>query len=279
MPYAARAAIQISDDTGWQTHFDKPVQRIVPLYGAFAELLLALGLDRNIVARTVADANIADLRHLPAVGTHMRPNAELIVAHKPDVVLQLVGRHEATTLGQDLRRLGVPVLLFRIESFEDMFAVLRQLGAMTGTSERAQALERQYRDRLEAVRQRIGTAAPVSVFYEVRYPNLLAAGKDSIVNDIIHRAGGVNVVRTEGKLVRLNEEELIRLNPAAYILQHGPMNPSPVPVERRRHYDPLRAAQSGRILMVDELTFARPGPRAVDAVETLAQWLHPTAWK
>lgn len=251
----------------------------MPLYGALSELLLALGLDKRLVARTVADERIPALRPLPPVGTHMRPNMELIVACKPDVVIQLVGRHEAATLGQDLRRLGVPVLLFRMESFEDMFSVLQRLGVLAGTPERVQELERQYRARLEAVRQRVNAQPPVRVFYEARYPNLLGAGKDSIVNDIITWAGGRNVVTTHGKLVRLNEEELIRCNPDAYIIQQGPMNPAPAPLESRRHFDPLRAAQTGRVLMVDEIAFARPGPRAVDAVETLARWLHPAVWE
>ena len=30
----------------------------------------------------------------------------------------------------------------------------------------------------------------------------------------------------------------------------------------------------GRVLVVDEERFARPGPRALDAVEELAGWLH-----
>lgn len=274
-PISARAAVSITDDTGWQTTLERPAQRIIALYGAFSELILALGLDKRLVARTVADERIPDLRHLPAVGTHMRPNAELIVAHRPDVVIQLVGRQEAATVGQDLRRLGVPVLLFRMESFEDMFAVLHNLGMLMGVPERAAELERQYRTRLHTVWQRVSAKTSVSIFYEVRYPNLLGAGKHSIVNDIMSRAGGRNVVITEGKLVRLNEEELLRLNPQAYIIQQGPMNPAPMPMENRRHFDPLRAQQTGRVLIVDELQFARPGPRAVDAVEALAQWLHP----
>lgn len=254
---------------------EKPAQRVVALYGAFNELMLAMGMDRRLAGRTVADADIPALRSLPVVGTHMRPNAELIVSLAPDVVLQLTGRREAESLSRSLRHLNVPVLMFRMDSFEDMFSVLRRMGEIVGEEDRAAALEAIYRGRLDAVRRALAGRPPVSVFYEARYPNLLGAGAESIVNDVVQRAGGRNVLTAPEKIVRVNEEELIRLNPDAYIVQRGPMNPAPAPLESRSHYAALDALRTGRVLVVDELAFARPGPRAVDAVETLARWLHP----
>ena len=272
----ARAEISVTDDTGFTLTLEKPAQRVVALYGAFNELLLAMGMDKQIVGRTAADEHIAELRHLPQVGTHMRPNAELIVSLKPDVVLQLIGRREAETFSLGLRQLGIPVLLFRMDSFESMFSVLQRLGVLLGEEERCGQLEALYRKRLGDVSQALMNEKRVRVFYEVRYPNLLGAGRDSIVNDIIHRAGGSNVLSTEGRVVRINEEELIRHNPDVYIMQKGPMNPAPAPMDTRQHFATLNAVQSGRIRVVDELLFARPGPGAVEAVEQLARWLHPS---
>lgn len=275
----ARSAVSVTDDTGWTLTLEAPARRVVALYGALNELMLSLGLESRLVGRTAADAAVPALRRLPAVGTHMRPNPELIVALSPDVVVQMAGRREAQEQTLSLRRAGVPVLLFRMENFEDMFSVLRRLGALTGEDARARALEARLRQRLDAVRVAVDGAPRTSVFYEVRYPNLLGAGKDSIVNDVIAHAGGRNVLETEGKLARINEEELIRLDPEAYIMQKGPMNPAPLPLDRRAHYATLRAPRAGRVLQVEEAVFARPGPRAVDAVEQLARWLHPDAFK
>jgi iron complex transport system substrate-binding protein len=53
------------------------------------------------------------------------------------------------------------------------------------------------------------------------------------------------------------------------------MNPNPVPVSQRSHFRTLQAVRSGAILEVDEHLFSRPGPRTVDAVEMLADVLHP----
>lgn len=275
---SAAARLCVTDDVGVTVVLAKPATRIIALYGAYNELLLALDAGDLLVARTVADTRLpqlAELAHLPVIGTHMRPNAELIVAQKPDLVLQLSGRKEAQLQTEALRKLGVNVLTFEINSFERMFDVLRKIGLLTGREQKALALIRGWRDRLAALRARSAGQKPVRVFYEVRYPNLLAVGKNSIVTEIITYAGGENVIQEEKKLARINEEALIQADPDVYLLQKGPMNPDPEPLERRPHYRDLRAARAGRVLVVDEDRFARPGPRAVEAAEELERWLHP----
>lgn len=267
--------IEVVDDTGVTLTLDKPAERIIALYGAYNELLLALDARDLLVARTVADAHLPELAGLPAIGTHMRPNAELIVAQKPDLVLQLAGRREALLQTEALRKLGINVLTFEMDSFDKMFDVLEKLGRLTGREQKAAGLIRDWRARLATLRARHAGEKPVRVFYEVRYPNLLAAGQGSIVNEIIAVAGGENVVADDKKLVRFNEEALILADPDAYLTQKGPMNPDPQPLSERAHYRDLRAVRTGRVLVVDEDRFARPGPRAVEAAEELERWLHP----
>ena len=49
------APIEVVDDTGVTLTLDKPAERIIALYGAYNELLLALDARDLLVARTVAD--------------------------------------------------------------------------------------------------------------------------------------------------------------------------------------------------------------------------------
>lgn len=272
----AVSPIVMTDDTGAVVRLNKPATRIIALYGAFSELLLALEARELLAARTVADAQLPELAHLPAVGTHMRPNAELIVACRPDIVLQLAGRREVLLQTETLRGLGLNVLIFEMDSFEKMFAVLEKLGRLSGRERQAAALLRDWRARLAALRARNAGRKPLRVFYEARYPNLLAAGQGSIVNEIIIAAGGENVVSDDKKLARFNEEALIHADPDVYLVQKGPMNPDPQPLAQRAHYRGLRAVRAGRVLVVDESRFARPGPGSVRAAEELEQWLYPS---
>ena len=273
LPAEAVSPVSLDDGRGHAVTLQGPARRIVPLYAAFSGIVSALGAEETLVARTVADRDSAR-GSLPVVGTHMAPNIERIAALRPDIVLQLVGRKEAARQSDALRALGIPVLDLEMSSFEDLFAVTRLLGRLLDRKDEAEALCARWRTRLDAVAASLAGVAPVRVFYEVRYPNLLAAGRDSIVNDIIERAGGVNVVSQARKLVRFNEEALLVAAPEAYILQRGPMNPAPQPPEQRAHFQGLKAVRQGRVLVVEEERFARPGPASVDAVEELARWLH-----
>lgn len=272
MPVASDAA-HITDDTGRSVTLNTPVTRVIALYGAFNELLMAIGAADCLIARTAADAEFPAIAHLQAIGTHMRPNAELIVAQKPDVVLQLAGRQEALMQTESLRALGLDVLTFTMESFEDIFRVTSVLGELVGRQEQATGLVAGFRARLATLYARCSGQKQPRVFYEVRYPNLLAAGTCGIVNEIITAACGKNVMREPKKLVRCNEETLILSDPDIYIVQQGPMNPAPPPPADRPHYRDLRAVRASRVLAADEKRFARPGPRAIDAAEELSDKL------
>ena len=153
----------------------------------------------------------------------MRPNAELVLAQQPDVVLQLEGRSEAQTQTENLRSLGLKVLTFEVNSFERLFEVTETLGRLVGREDKAQALVDGWKSRVQALRSRNAGKPVTRVFYEVRYPNLLAAGRGGISSEILALAGGENVVSDGKKLVRYSEESLIAADPDAYIIQKGPM--------------------------------------------------------
>jgi iron complex transport system substrate-binding protein len=209
----------------------------------------------------------------------MRPNVEMVLGLKPDLILQSAGRREAMAPVNQLRAHGLKVAVFNPQGFEDLFSVIQRLGVLTGEQDKAQALVDALKGTLDDVERRLRNVRQrPKVFFEVRYPNLLAAGKGSIVDDIIRRAGGTNCIDANKKLVRLNMEALIAANPDLYVVQRGPMNQNPSNPGDRPHFQVLAAVQHNRVLVVDEQAFSRPGPRAVEAVVELARFLHPDVW-
>lgn len=267
----ASAAVSIVDDRGQEVVLASPPRRIISLYGAITEVLQALGAAPQTVARTRGDETLTDL---PTVGTHLQPNLEMILALKPDLVVQ--GGVKKGLIGvKRLEQEEIPVAVFAPHDFPGLFATIRRLGQLTGKVDRARDLIKDMEARLQEVSRQVAGREQPKVFFEVRYHNLLAAGQGSLVHHIITRAGGKNIVASSQKLVSFSLETLIKEDPEVYIIQKGPMNRSPQDIKTRPHYDLLQAVRRGRVLTVEESLFSRPGPRSAEAVEMLARFLHP----
>ena len=280
-PTAVGAAeVRVIDDLGQVITLKEPARRIISLYGGYSEILFAMGLGNSLVARTRADRFPSAILNKPSVGTHLRPNMELVLGLQPDLIIQAAGRKHGHEVIRQIQQSGFTVASFQPTSFEELFSVIRRLGTLTGSEEQADLLVKQLQDRLQRLRQRLDQSERrPTVFFEVRYPNLLGAGQGSIVNDVILKAGGINCLPNEKKLVRINIETLIGYNPEVYVVQKGPMNKNPGEPKSRPNFQVIEAVQQGRVLVVDEYLFSRPGPRSVDAAEKLAAFLYPNLFR
>jgi len=267
-------AAQIVDDRGVTVALAAPPQRIISLYGGLTEIIQALGAADRVAARTQGDATIPEL---PTVGTHLQPNVEMILALKPDLVVQ-GGVPKGMPALKRLEAAQVPVAVFAPHDFAGLFDTIARLGVLTGRSDAAAALQRSMEAALAEVARRVAGRPRPRVFFEVRELNLLGAGRGSLVHDIITRAGGDNLVASPQRLTLYSLEALIQANPEVYIIQKGPMNRSPEDIYARPYFQELQAVKTRRVLVVDEGLFSRPGPRSAAAVAQLARFLHPEAW-
>jgi iron complex transport system substrate-binding protein len=261
--------ISVTDDEGRRIRLDAPATRIIALYGAFNEILADMGREDLLIARTAGDDLPPSIAGKPSIGTHLRPNAELIIGLEPDLVLQLGGRGEAMEPVRFLEKRGLKVAVFDLENFDQLFSVMERLGTLTASTDQAMERIRFMRSELARIEAQNLPPRP-KVIFEARYPTLLAAGQGSMVSEIIFKAGGKNCVAAPDKLVRLGEEELLRLAPDIYLMQAGPMNPSPVPMADRSLFRTLACLNSGQVHVVDQKVFSRPGPRSLEAVRQLS---------
>ena len=126
---AQTACIQVVDDQGKEVTLPHPARRIIALYGAYNEILAAMGLEDRLTGRTKADALPSSILTKPGIGTHMRPNIELILGLKPDLIVQSAGRRDAMLIVEQLRKEGLHVAVFRPANFDELFSVIKRLGS------------------------------------------------------------------------------------------------------------------------------------------------------
>jgi iron complex transport system substrate-binding protein len=269
-------SVQVVDDLGHDISLEEPAKRIIPLYGAFAEMLFVIGSEKEVVARTQADQFPPEIVKLPSVGTHMRPNVEMIVGLKPDLVVQSASRWEAMADMARLQDAGIPVAVFSPNTFEEIFSTISRLAILVGRPDQGREVVAQLQKRLAEVGARLQHVKErQTVFFEVRAEPLTAAGRGSIDQQIIMAAGAENVIKSEKAMLQYNFEALLVADPDVYIVQRGPMSRNPLPPNKRPHFDQLRAVRKGKVIFVDEYLYSRPGPRCVEAVEQLARELYP----
>lgn len=267
------------DDVGQTVTLAQPARRIIPLYGAFSEMLFAMGAGKQVAARTQADQFPAEIMKVPSIGTHMKPNVEMIVGLKPDLVIQSEARNAVSDEIKKIREAGIPVAVFGPERFEDLFSVMRRMGVLAGCEAEAEKTVAGLNARLQSVRERVaGVDKKRRIFFEVRAEPLAAAGQGSIVQQVIDAAGAENVVKSPRAIVQVNLETLLTEAVDLYVVQKGPMNRNPQDPAQRMHFDRLRAVREGKVLAVDELVYSRPGPRSVQAVEELARAVYPESF-
>ncbi len=228
-------------------------ERIVVLYASASPIIRELGAGGRVVGVTRTDHTFKGAK---PVGSHLRPNIELIKSLQPDLIV--AGSKRA--FPDELKKaIGVDVFHYDPRTLDEIITRILQLGKTLGKDREAEALV----GRLNAKLKRI---KPVKkrprVIYEVMYRPLKVAGAKSIVASIIERAGGMNIVGTEKKHVTISPERILKDPPDIYIYQVGPMNKNPIPPRERSYFHGLKS----RFFKVDEYEFARPGLNVFDAV-------------
>jgi cobalamin transport system substrate-binding protein len=272
LPVAAMAALVLV--TGRAT---PPARGIVSLTPNVTEILFALGLGDEVVGVTEYCDFPAEARSIPRVGAIGAPNLEVVLALRPTLVIG------ANLTSQEpiaiLRRRGIPVLDLKMGSFREMFDGVREIGRATGRSDRAEELVAGMQRELDAVAalhaEASGRARP-RVFVEVWDDPLMTAGGPSFIDEVIRRAGGVNVAHDLPQAYpTIGPEQVLAWDPDVIVLGHAAQGRETASRLRERiGWSGVAAVKAGRI--VDDISpdhLQRPGPRLVEAVKALARHL------
>jgi iron complex transport system substrate-binding protein len=161
----------------------------------------------------------------------------------------------------------------------DVFADILRVGEVTGRTAEAEALLRNLRERLDAVRARVaGRPRPRVVALEWLDPPF-AGGH--WVPEMIEIAGGIDALARPGDHSRrLTWDDVRDADPDHLVVMPCGFDEAGARDQIRsiaEHPDwrELRAVRSGQVHPVDANgCFSRPGPRLVDGIERLAQLFH-----
>jgi iron complex transport system substrate-binding protein len=270
----------VVDDLGDTLRVSVPPQRIVSLAPSNTELLFAMGLGHRLVGVTDVCNYPAAADSIDKVAGYSSLNAERIVAVAPDLVLAARG-NDLEGL-QTLRELDIPVFALAISSVEELFGAIERLGRLCGSVPEAAALETRFRRRVEAVNARaVAASGRPGVIWCYWGDPVYTAGRGTMIDHLIQRAGGRNVARAApGSWPQVSVESVLSWSPEVIITSYLPDGPESLADELARlrtmaGWKSLPAVISERVYYLDADIMSRPGPRSIDALEMLVSLLHP----
>jgi iron complex transport system substrate-binding protein len=277
------------DDTGYPTSMDTFPNKIVSLAPSTTEIVFALGLDDKVVAVS----NYCDYPYnfsawiaagnMTSIGDFKNPNMEVIASLEPDLILATAGVQGPTI--ETLRDLGYKVLVLNPANIDGVMQNIELVGNATGKSAEATALIASITSRIAAVVNKVTSAASTpTVYYEVWYDptSLWTAGSKAWQNELIEKAGGVNIFDDQDlDYFQSSAEAVIERNPDVILLPEEGMGKgepfwgSLDAVKARPGWSSISAVENDRLVTVDSNTIARAGPRVADIIEDLAEAFHP----
>ncbi|MCK9632651.1 MAG: cobalamin-binding protein [Methanoregula sp.] len=268
------AAITVTDDAGTAVTLNKIPQRIVSLAPSNTELLVSLGLrDRMVGVTDVCDYPPA-VQNITRIGGYSAISTEKVAATRPDLVVASDITPQETV--SRLRGLGLTVVVVSPCNIDDMIRDIGVVGTLTGTMTRADELAANLSARLSAVAAAASKTDKPTVAHVVWHSPLYVSGNDTLQNDAIEHAGGVNRFSEKSGWGTVSLEEFLTANPDIIIVNGGggmDSTSSDVILEAfmtNPQYASLSAVKNHRVYAVNADTISRAGPRIVDATEQVA---------
>ena len=273
----------IVDGLGRQVTINAVPQRIVSLAPSNTEILFALGLGDKVVGVTEYCNYPEAAKTKPKVGGFSTVDIEKVVSLRPDLVLAT--QIHSKTIIPALEKLGLTVVALTPSSLTGVLDSITLVGKITGQSKEASELVKDLSTRIKAIAdktQKLSPAQRPRVFYVTWHDPLMTAGTGTLSNDVISQAGGQNIASdiTGDKTIDL--ETVINRDPEVIIVSVGMGTGEDSPWQYIKSESRLKNTQAlltDRVYKIDGDLIHRPGPRIVEALEQMAQFIHPELFK
>lgn len=226
------------------------------------EILFAIDAGSQVVGVTGNDHFPPEVDRLPKIGD-MQLNYEALLELHPDLVVYdpLLNRQQLV----QLQKLGLHLEPLSTQSLPAMLDSIERLGLKIGKPEQAARLAQRLRQELDQCKKRRAKMKyHPQALVEIWNDPLIAAGKGSYCAEVLEMAGFTNIIRSSG-YPTLDPEELQRLDPEVLILTH--------PLPQGPAWKQLKAVRNQRVLEISEDLLVRPGPRVVEALHRMQDWL------
>jgi iron complex transport system substrate-binding protein len=274
--------LTITDGAGYTVTISEYPKRIISIAPSCTEILFAIGLEDKIFGVPIYDRysteiqNAIDSGKITTVGDFSTISIETVVGLDPDIIISKGGFQLSTA--DRFIELGKTVLVLTHEGFTGYLNDISLIGQITGQNDEASAFIEEIENEAQLIEDQVKDLTKPTVYVE--YGAMNSYGKNSVVNELISKAGGINIFKDyEGQYLTTSTEEILTANPDIIIISKGVMSSyygcTPDEIKGRESWDLLSAVIEDNIYEVDENLITVAGPDIVDGIQELATIFHP----
>jgi iron complex transport system substrate-binding protein len=266
----ATAGPTVIDDAGQRVVLAAPAQRIVALGPHITEQLFAIGAGDRIVGTTEFADYPPAANHIPRVARAHSVDLEAVAALQPDLVI-LWGSGFPPAVAAALRRLPIAVYVNEPGALESIATSMERLGELTGNVPAAARAAAQFRQRIDALRQRYASRAPVRVFYQIWPQPLMTLSGRHVLSEAIRVCGGRNVFESLAPIApQVSSEAVLAADPQLIATAEPDARPGGA-LDFWRRFDGLSAVRLNQLVTLDANKLNRHAPRLAEEVGALCR--------
>ncbi len=255
------------------------------LIGSFADVWLLAGGELTAAANDSWTSLSLPLgEQVVNLGSITEPDAEKLIASKPELVLASVNTDADLELEELLTQAGIPVAYFQVSNFEEYLHMLDICTRLTGRRDLYEENGLKVQQEIEQVKERIDGSRPKVLFLRASASGVKAKGsKDNVCGEMLEELDCINIADIQDSLLEDLSLEAVIMEDPDYIFvtvqgtdQEAAMDNVEQLLISNPAWNSLTAVKEGRYYVLDKRLYnLKPNARWGEAYQKLADILYP----
>ena len=275
-------AYTVEDALGRRVPVPRENLRVAALLGSFADVFALAGGSVVAAPRDAWEDFSLPLDGAVDLGGAHSPNTEALFSASPTLVLASASTASHIAMEETLTAVGISVLYFDVDSFDDYLFMLRACTKITGRADLYEENGLVLKAQIDALRDASKESLPESerkvLLLRAASGFVKAKGSEgTVLGEMLHDLGFINIADSnEGLLEDLNVEQVIREEPYhIFVVTMGEDEEKALlsltrMMEENPAWGTLSAVKEGRLHVMDKALFhLKPNARFGEAYETL----------
>ncbi len=191
LPFAAFSAAEdtsftVTDMTGREITFEKPVEKAVALTASDCEIIFALGAEEVLVGRGEYCDYPPEVTDIPSVQSGYDTNIEQIIALEPEVLFMATMAQTQEQVEQ-LEKAGIKVVVSDAQDIAGTYTAIAMIGQILGKNEEAEQIIDAMKNAFEEIAEN-KMDGEKTIYFEVSplQWGLYTAGAGTFMNEVAH---------------------------------------------------------------------------------------------